>query len=89
MIYNHNSRSLVYYMQLHNNIFNNICNCKVTIRRNKIRTFKLIEGKNGPITFLCSNANKGGQMKYNRYKENRYLTEDQAKHVYKKVELGA
>ena len=30
MIYNHNSGSLVYYMQLHNNICNNICNCKVT-----------------------------------------------------------
>ena len=27
MIYNHNSGSLVYYMQLHNNI----CKCKVTL----------------------------------------------------------
>ena len=30
-------------------------------RRNKIRTFKLLEGKNGPTTFLVLNANISGQ----------------------------
>ena len=53
-----------------------------------IRTFKLIEGKNGPTTFLPLNANIGGQSKPNRNKENKYLKEKQARHVYKKVELG-
>ena len=34
------------------------------------------------------NANKGGQITSdkNKYNENKYLTEDQARHVYKKVE---
>ena len=42
MIYNHNSGSLVYYMQLHNSICNNICNCKVTYPiRNKIHLSSL------------------------------------------------
>ena len=47
-----------------------------------------MEGKSGTTTFLPLNANIGGQMKSNRNKENRYLTEDQVKHVYEKVELG-
>ena len=58
------------------------------IRRNKIRTFKLIEGKNDPTKFLPLNANIGGQLKPCRNKENRYLIEDQAKHIYKKVDSG-
>ena len=58
------------------------------IRRSKITTFKLIEGKNGPTTFLPLNTNIGGQSKPNKNKENRYLTEGQAKHMYKKVETG-
>ena len=58
------------------------------IRGDKVRTFKLIEGKNVPTTFLPLNTNIGGQMKTNRNEENRYLTEDQAKHMYKKVESG-
>ena len=37
---------------------------------------------------MPSNANIGGQMKSNRNKKNRYLTEDQTKHIYKKVEMG-
>ena len=59
------------------------------IRRNKIRTFKLIEGKNDPVTFLPLNTNIGGQSNPIKDKETRYLTEDQAKHIYKKVELGS
>ena len=58
-------------------------------RGNKIRTFKLIGGKNGPTTFLPLNANISGQTKQVKDKETRYLTEDQAKHIYKKVELGS
>ena len=34
------------------------------------------------------NKNTGGNMKSNRNKENRYLTEEKAKHVYKKGEFG-
>ena len=34
------------------------------------------------------NTNIGGLLKPSRSKETRYLTEDQAKHIYKKVELG-
>ena len=47
-----------------------------------------MEGKNGPATSLPLNAKISGQSKPNRNKENRYFTEDQAKHIYKKVELG-
>ena len=34
------------------------------------------------------NANIGGQIKSNRNKVTRYLMEDQAKHIYMKVESG-
>ena len=34
------------------------------------------------------NTNIGGQTGSSKHKENTYLTEDQARHVYKKVELG-
>ena len=46
------------------------------------------EDKNGPTTFLPLNTNIGGQSKPNRSRENKYLTDKQAKHMYKKVELG-
>ena len=54
-------------------------------------SFKLVEGKNDPITFLPLNLNIGGQItpcnKY-EYKESIYLTEEQATHIYKKVECN-
>ena len=50
-------------------------------------TFKLIEGKNGPSTFLPLNINIGGQSKPNRSRESTHLTEEQAKNIYQKVEL--
>ena len=53
-----------------------------------VRTFKLIEHKNGPTTFLSLNTNIGGQSKPNRSRESRHLTGEQARHMYKKVELG-
>ena len=50
--------------------------------------FKLIEGKNDPTTFLPLNTNIGGQLKPNKNKEMRYITEYQAKCINKKIELG-
>ena len=58
-------------------------------RGNKIRTFQLTQGKNGPTTFLPLRANISGQSKQINDKETKYLTEDQAKHIYKKVESGS
>ena len=53
-------------------------------------TFKLREGKNDPTIFLPLNTNIVGQTtSYKiKYNENKYLTEDQARHVYKKIESG-
>ena len=34
------------------------------------------------------NTNIGGQIRSDNYRENKYLTEDQARHVHKKVESG-
>ena len=31
----------------------------------------------------------GGQVHCNKFKDNQYLTEEQARHVYKKVETGS
>ena len=53
-----------------------------------MRPFKLVEGKNGPKTFLCLNAHIVGQTKHIKDKEILCLTEDQARHVYEKVETG-
>ena len=49
-----------------------------------------MESKNGSTVFLPLNTNIGGQIRSNKYKynENKYLTEDQVRHVYKKVESG-
>ena len=62
--------------------------CVSLITGSKIRTFKLTEGKNGPTIFLALKANIGGQSKPNRNNENKYLTKEKARHVFKKVELG-
>ena len=61
------------------------------LKGNKIGIFKLLEGKNGPTPFLPLNANFDGQRKHIKGKETKYLTEDQAKHIYiyRKVELGS
>ena len=40
-----------------------------------------------PPHFLPLNTNIGGLVRSNKYKENKYLTEDWARHIYKKVEL--
>ena len=43
---------------------------------NCIRTFKCIEGKNNPITFLPSNANIGGEPKSLQIQERQMLELD-------------
>ena len=45
---------------------------------------KLIEGKNGPTTFLPLNTEISGQARYIKDKEAVCLMDDQARHVYKK-----
>ena len=52
--------------------------------------FKLIEGKDDPTLFLYLSSNIGGQARPNKHesKESKYLTEEQAEFLYKKVELG-
>ena len=58
-------------------------------RRSKTRTFKLTDGKNEPITFSPLSTNKGEQVNFSKSKDNHYLKEQQARHVYKKVESGS
>ena len=45
---------------------------------------------NDSTTFLPLNTNIGGQIAQNNHahKESKYLSEEQARHVYKKVESG-
>ena len=46
-----------------------------------------IKGKNGPITFLPNTCRIGGTFK-NINQDDRYLTEDQARYICKKVNVG-
>ena len=62
--------------------------CVNSLEEEQSEQLKFIEGKNSPTTFLPLNANIGGQSKPNRSRECRYLTEEQARHTYIKVELG-
>ena len=55
----------------------------------KTRTFKLIKGRNDLTTFLPVSTNIGGHENCNKSKDNQHLTEEQARHVYKKVESGS
>ena len=52
---------------------------KITPRKCKTGTFKLVEGENDSTTFLPLNENIGGQIgldnKY-KYKESKYLTKE-------------
>ena len=47
-----------------------------------------MKGKNGTTTFLPGNCKIGGTFKDIRNYGNRYLTEDQVRYVYKKVNAG-
>ena len=51
------------------------------------RSFKLKKGKNGPTAFLPLNTKIGRPVKCVKDKENICLTKDQARNIYKKVEL--
>ena len=53
-----------------------------------MRTIKLVEGENDPTAFLPLSTNIDGQTLQNKhgYEEGKYLTEEQARHVYKKIE---
>ena len=53
------------------------------------RTFKLTEGKNDPTIVFPLSTNIGGQVNFSKSKDNYYLTKEQARHVYKKVESGS
>ena len=50
--------------------------------------FKLIEGKDGTISFLPIGSKTGREINYIKNREAMCLTEKQANHVYKKVEDG-
>ena len=52
---------------------------KWIFREYETGTFKLIEGKNGLTAFLPLNANIGGEIR-----PDKYLTEEQTRHVYKR-----
>ena len=54
-------------------------------------TFKLVEGENDPTAFLPLSTNIGRQTLPNKcgYKEGKYLTEEEARHVCKKIESGS
>ena len=48
-----------------------------------------MKGRNDPTTFLPLSHKKGGQINNNKTKEDQYLSEEQARHVYKKIESGS
>ena len=50
--------------------------------------FKHVKGKNAPTTFLPSNCKIGGTFMNIRCYGDGYLTEDQARYIYKKVNAG-
>ena len=54
----------------------------------EVEGFKHVKGKNGTTTFLPSNCKIGGTFKNIRNYGDRYLTEDQVRYVYKKVNVG-
>ena len=47
-----------------------------------------MKGQNDPTTILPLNANIGGKPKSLQIQDRNFLTEDQATHIYKKVESG-
>ena len=47
-----------------------------------------MKSKNGPTAFLSLNASIGGKPKSLQIQERNLLTEDQARHIYIKVESG-
>ena len=54
----------------------------------KTGRFKLMKGRNDPITFSPLSPKIYGQIDNNKPKDDQYLTEEQTRHVYKKIELS-
>ena len=54
----------------------------------RLGTFKLMKGRNDPTTFLPLSPRIGEQVVNNKPKASQYLTEKQARYVYKKTESG-
>ena len=48
-----------------------------------------MKGKTDPTAFLPLSPKIGGQVSNNKSKDSQYLTDKQARHVYKKTELGS
>ena len=51
--------------------------------------FKLIKGKNGTTPFLPLKSKKGGPVRYAKDRKAICLTEEQMRHIYKKVKSGS
>ena len=47
-----------------------------------------MKGRNDPTTFLPLSPKIGRQTNNHKARDNQYLTEEQARHVYKKIESG-
>ena len=57
-------------------------------RKSKNKSFKLVNGKNGPTIFLPLNSKIGGQVNNNRPSIGQFLTRKQTRYIYKKTESG-
>ena len=57
-----------------------------TLKLHRNGRFKHVKGKNGTTTFLPNNCKRGGT--YKNIRNDEYLTEDQAKFVYERVNAG-
>ena len=53
-------------------------------RKSESKSFKPIEGRNGPTTFLPLSPKIGGQVNNDKHSIGQYLTREQANFVYKK-----
>ena len=47
-----------------------------------------MKGRNDPNAFLCLSPKISGQVINNKPKTNQYLTEEQARYIYKNTESG-
>ena len=52
------------------------------------KSFKLLNGRDGTTTFLHFNSRIGGQGRDNHPTVGNYLTRDQTRYIYRKVETG-
>ena len=52
------------------------------------KSFKLMNGRDGTTTFLPLDTRIGGQSRDNRPTEGQFLTREQTRYIYRKVETG-